>query len=472
MLLTLAFRHLWVRKLRSLFLLLGFALGVGVMVVLLSVGEAMVDQSRDVSLVGGGEVTVLPQGIDVEAMRTGGLGGMFFAIDRARFLTRQVLGGPRHAALGPHRGARHRGQAAVPLQGLRRDCRPAAVRAGGEIPSRAAALGAGLDVAAGRLARLARRLGLRRAHRPAALRRARPVSPPARRRTAPGASGTTSTLATGPDEWWYITYLVGGEVSRAGSGGRLGRPAARHPPPARRPVRPLHRRRTRPPRSRFDTARADLADRPEHRPPARRRLPPAARAARRRRTAAPRPRAAPAAPTATSRRSSFGTTTFVSGYVVPGLAATASGRICVAGRCAAVAGAPAYHDHNWGVWRDVTWEWGAARGATLSLLYGGVYGPERGREGVRRAPSPRPSSSPWWTRSACGRSFGSLAWRTRARSRPSERRGPRRPGASHWWRRAGRDSVTLSVDVEHALATEMSAASSAASSSRCDGRFG
>ncbi|HUS62432.1 MAG TPA: ATP-binding cassette domain-containing protein, partial [Acidimicrobiales bacterium] len=56
MLLTLAFRHLWVRKLRSLFLLFGFAIGVGVMVVLLSVGEAMLDQSRDVSLVGGGEM--------------------------------------------------------------------------------------------------------------------------------------------------------------------------------------------------------------------------------------------------------------------------------------------------------------------------------------------------------------------------------------------------------------------------------
>ena len=48
MLLTLAFRHLWVRRLRSLFLLLGFSIGVGVMVVLLSVGEAMLDQSRDV----------------------------------------------------------------------------------------------------------------------------------------------------------------------------------------------------------------------------------------------------------------------------------------------------------------------------------------------------------------------------------------------------------------------------------------
>ncbi len=99
MLLTLAFRHLWVRKIRSLFLLFGFSLGVGVMVVLLSVGEAMLDQSRDVSLIGGGEVTILPQGIDIDAMRTGGAGGMFFTIDRARFLTRQVLGGARRAGL-------------------------------------------------------------------------------------------------------------------------------------------------------------------------------------------------------------------------------------------------------------------------------------------------------------------------------------------------------------------------------------
>jgi hypothetical protein len=38
-----------------------------------------------------------------------------------------------------------------------------------------------------------------------------------------------------------------------------------------------------------------------------------------------------------------------------------------------VTDASAYHDHNWGVWRAVTWEWGAARGRRMSLLYGGVY---------------------------------------------------------------------------------------------------
>jgi hypothetical protein len=65
---------------------------------------------------------------------------------------------------------------------------------------------------------------------------------------------------------------------------------------------------------------------------------------------------------------------FLSGYVVPALSATASGKICVAGRCRSFAGAPSYHDHNWGVWAGVTWEWGTGTGSHYNLLYGGVYG--------------------------------------------------------------------------------------------------
>src|SRR5215212_10997013 len=145
MLFTLAFRHLWVRKLRALFLLFGFAIGVGVMVVLLSVGEAMLNQSRDVSLVGGGEVTVLPQGIDIEAMRTGGIGSMFFGIDRARFLVRQVLGGERNRGLVRAVSPALEGK----LLYLKRGTRVVPVRAGGEIPSRAAAMGAGLRLLGG-----------------------------------------------------------------------------------------------------------------------------------------------------------------------------------------------------------------------------------------------------------------------------------------------------------------------------------
>jgi hypothetical protein len=456
MLFILAFRHLWVRKLRSLFLLFGFAIGVGVMVVLLSVGEAMVDQSRDVSLVGGGEITVLPQGIDVEAMRTGGLGGMFFAIDRARFLTRQVIGGPRHATLVRAVAPAIEGKLLYVCRAAA-ECHPTAVRAGGEIPSRAVALAAGLNVRQGAwrdspadsayVSPTRQQLydELDRFHLPL-----RPDS----------AWGEWHyfNVTTGPDEWWYITFLLGGEVSLVpardtrGSGGRM---LVTH----RRPDGRYDRFTADAPAAavRFDTARADLSigrstvrqrDGVYH--------------LRARATGAAgdvrldlelRPLANRYFPAVELRDDEF-----LSGYVVPGLAATASGRFCVAGRCAVVAGAPAYHDHNWGVWRNVTWEWGAARGATLNLLYGGVYGPERGREGVGAA-----VTSPFFLTLV-----DSLGVRQVLRFARVAYEGAQpaagAPGVAAPQRftlvaTRGADSVSLSVNVEHALATEMSAAS-------------
>ena len=304
MLLTLAFRHLWVRKLRSLFLLLGFALGVGVMVVLLSVGEAMLDQSRDVSLVGGGEVTVLPQGIDVEAMRTGGLGGMFFAIDRARFLTRQVIGGPRHAGTRPHGGAGHRGQAAVPLQGAAPAAGPAPVRAGGEIPSRAAALGAGLDVRQGAwrdspadsayVAPTAQQLydELDRFHLPRRARQHLGRMAVLQLRDRPRTSGGMSPT------WSAGERRPTGAGADACSSPTAGRTAATIGSPARPP----------PPAVRLDTAARRPDDRPEHRAPARGRLSSRGRRGGPPRRGPPRPRGPIRSPTATSLRSSFGTT--------------------------------------------------------------------------------------------------------------------------------------------------------------------
>jgi hypothetical protein len=64
---------------------------------------------------------------------------------------------------------------------------------------------------------------------------------------------------------------------------------------------------------------------------------------------------------------------FVSGYTVPGLRATATGTLCVDGRCETFDGAQSYHDHNWGVWRGVTWDWGASRAGQYTFLYGRVY---------------------------------------------------------------------------------------------------
>ncbi len=371
MIFTLAFRHLWVRKLRSLFLLLGFSLGVGVMIVLLSVGEAMVAQSRDVALVGGGEVTVLPQGIDVEAMRTGGLSGMFFGIDRARFVTRQLLGGPRNADLV---------RAVAPaienkVLYLERHSVAVPVHAGGEIPSRAAAVGAELNLVAGAwndapadsayLDPTPQRLydELDHFHLPPRL-------------DSTWGEWHYFNLVTGPSEWWYVTYLIGGEVPTGRWGGQL---------------LVTHRRadgryerftaRAAPDQVSFDTARADVTlgassvrqrDGTYH-------LVARAEGDEGRLTLAVDVRPLPRRyfPPAELR-----TDEFLSGYVVPGLAAEASGQVCVAARCRRVDRAAAYHDHNWGVWRDVTWEWGAARGAVLSLLYGGVYAPDSATAGA------------------------------------------------------------------------------------------
>ena len=47
--------------------------------------------------------------------------------------------------------------------------------------------------------------------------------------------------------------------------------------------------------------------------------------------------------------------------------------MCVDNQCEQLSDAQSYHDHNWGVWRGVTWDWGAARAGQYTFLYGRVY---------------------------------------------------------------------------------------------------
>ena len=365
MLTILAFRQLFVKKGRSFFLLVGYGLGVGVMIVLLSVGEAMVEQSRDVSLVGGGELTVLPQGIDIEAMRTGGVSGMYFSIGRARFLTRQLLGGERR---------REAVRAVSPaienkLVYLRHGDEIVAVRAGGEIPSRATAVGAGLRVLDGSwhdspadsawIAPTAEQLyhELDRFHLP-------PVA------DSSWGEWHYFNLAAGPSEWWYITWLVGGAVPDGRWGGRL--LISRRTPGGAYQQYTAEFPGT---AVRFDTSSADVSLGPNTvrqrggdyhlsgrasgsagqvsidltiRPDRNRYFPPV----------------------------DLKEGEYLSGYVVPVLSGHASGTICVGAGCRQLHDVPAYHDHNWGIWRDVTWDWGSARGKEFNLLYGAVYTPD------------------------------------------------------------------------------------------------
>jgi hypothetical protein len=123
------------RPQRTLFLLLGFAVGVMVMVVLLSVGSAVLDQAMDEDLTGGGDVVLLPVGIDVSVLKTGGVTSLHFDIPNARLLTREILS-PRRlrdvVAVSPELT---RAYATLAHGGRER-----LIRADGVVPSRFAAL--------------------------------------------------------------------------------------------------------------------------------------------------------------------------------------------------------------------------------------------------------------------------------------------------------------------------------------------
>ena len=66
---------------------------------------------------------------------------------------------------------------------------------------------------------------------------------------------------------------------------------------------------------------------------------------------------------------------WVSGYVVPVLTGELTGRLDVEGRVVSLDGGVGYHDHNWGFWEGVTWQWGQVAGDGLSLLYGKIRPP-------------------------------------------------------------------------------------------------
>ncbi len=365
----LALRNLVLRPWRSVFLLFGYSLGVAVMIVLLSIGEALLAQARDERLVGGGEITVLPEGIDVEVMKTGGLGGLFFSIDHARFIYQQLLAAPRLsravAAVAPQIEGKL-------LYARTSDGREIPILASGEIPSRTTAVGARSPLAAGEW----RDDSLDRVWRdpsPAELRHAIDHFhlPPADARGDPTWAEWHyfNVLSSDRSKWVFISFIVGGAVPNGQWGGQLLVSTHEHGGASRRFVATV-------PASgvRFSTSRADvaignsnvsvLAD---------------GRYAIRARgkeeggtsTIDVNLVVAPA-PGAYFPGAALSSGEMISGYVVPGLRADATGSICIDGHCDEYQRAQSYHDHNWGVWRGVTWEWGAARAGSYTLLYGRV----------------------------------------------------------------------------------------------------
>ncbi|MBW3628224.1 MAG: hypothetical protein KY464_02900 [Gemmatimonadetes bacterium] len=349
---------------RAAFLLAGYSLGVSVMVVLLAVGEAMLEQARDQALVGGGDVVVVPSGISPDMLRAGGATSLFLGIDQARFIQRSVLESARgREEFGVVAASPVLDDKLVEIT-TRSGSFPAV--AAGEIPSRSRAAGAAPDLLAGTWTDSRRDRLWTSPNRDELFREIdRFHLPTGAGRDSTWAEWHYFNVVLAPDRWVYVTLMVAGEVGVPGRwGGRVLLTV--------RGSDGRHRSLTRDVGGesvRFDTAGADLrigqagtvvqengvyrivasagGERVdlELRPAAGRYFPP----------------------------TELGGTGLVSGYVVPALYAEASGTVCLP-RCEPVRGAQAYHDHNWGVWRDVSWEWGAASTPRLSLLYGVVRG--------------------------------------------------------------------------------------------------
>ena len=369
----LAFRNIAYQPWRALLLFFGFGVGVGTMIVLLSIGEAMLTQARNEKLVGGGTVTVLPEGLDVEVMKTGGIGGLFFSIDHASFLYRQLLASPRFRkdirVVAPQIEGRL-------LYARAPDGTEYAVYATGEIPSATSAVGAAAELVEGTwndddgdrrwVAPTAAELRheIDHFHRP---------SDSLANRETWAEWQYFNVLSAGGKRWAFISFIAGGDVRGTDWGGNVGITLREQGGRTRRFATRIDRSKVR-----FSTTDANLIfgdSRVTVLPNGDYRVVAAAREEGGSgridivMTVTP-------APQAYFPGVSMGSGDFVSGYTVPALRAAATGTLCVDGDCETLTGAQAYHDHNWGVWKGVTWEWGAARAGAYTFLYGRVHSPD------------------------------------------------------------------------------------------------
>lgn len=369
----LAFRNIAFRPWRSVLLFFGFGIGVGVMIVLLSIGEAMLSQARNEKLVGGGTVTVLPEGLDVEVMKTGGIGGLFFSIDHAAFLYRQLFASPRFRRAVTAAAPQIEGRLLY-LRTL--EGNEYAVHAAGEVPSKTRAVGAAADVVEGKWDDDD---GDRRWVAPTMFELRNeidhfhiPADTIADRETW-AEWHYFNVLSSNGKRWAFVSFIVGGNVTGDKWGGQLGITLRTQGGNTRRFGVNLDRSLVR-----FSTTDADLTFGGSHvkvLPDGDYEVIATAQEQGGAGKIAISLRVHPQ-PYAYFPGVSMGSGGFVSGYTVPALRADASGTLCVDGSCEKLTKAQSYHDHNWGVWRGVTWDWGASRAGEYSLLYGRVYPPD------------------------------------------------------------------------------------------------
>jgi hypothetical protein len=349
MILRLAMRSLATRPVRTAVLACGFGFGIAVMAALLGVGAVILEQAHSPALAGGGDLVIL---------------GRFGAVEGARFVMTSVLGAPdlarRAVAVSPSKNA---------TLFLMTGATPIEVHATGVIPSLERALGS-QEIA----------------HLPDW------VDAPADRAWSSPAPGdvlramdrfhpipATPEFSASWAEWlyfnghtadgtlrFYLTFFVGPASTvpgrrNAGVRLQLERDGKTTTYSAGAEVDGARLLETAPDveiagnRVRLDGLRyrIELA------------LPGAAGELAL--DAAP----GRSLPPATLR----GARGWVSGYTAPVLSGTVRGTLTVGGDRIAFENAPGYHDHNWGFWEGVRWQWGQVAHDDVSIVYGRVFPP-------------------------------------------------------------------------------------------------
>jgi hypothetical protein len=106
---------------------------------------------------------------------------------------------------------------------------------------------------------------------------------------------------------------------------------------------------------------------------------------------------------------------WVTGYTAPVLAGTVHGDLNIGRERIALHNATGYHDHNWGFWKGVRWQWGQVAYGDISIVYGRIFPPSDvadpdrvpGFLGVLRANPSTPSGQALSTSSGQGLSTSS-----------------------------------------------------------------
>ena len=378
-------RSLATRPLRTAVLAAGFGLAIAVMAELLGVGEVILEQAHSPALRGGGDIVI---------------GGTFGSVDNARFILSNVIGSEplrsRVAAASPSR----RGNLYLITS---HDRVPVTVRAG--IPTLEKAVG---DPEVAGMRAWVDAPGDTRWSAPdqaeilRAMDRFHPVPPPppvasgfSRTRETPVVSGFSRTFdgfsRNSWAEWlyfngrspdgqvrFYLTFLTGSpdanrrrpalvrlQLDRAGRSTNYSASDTiddgallQHAPDLE-----IGGNRVQLEGSRYHVTLALSRERSGRAAPSR-----AADVRGEIMLDAPRGRSLPPA-------AIQGAHGWVSGYVAPVLSGAVHGSLTVDGERVAFDGLVGYHDHNWGFWEGVRWQWGQVAHGDMSILFGRVFPP-------------------------------------------------------------------------------------------------